>query len=418
MKKTRSFILALLLIACLSACGINEIPTPTDPSAAEIPPVTGPAVAKVFAHDLTYIGSEALQHTLELEPGVDVHLKYALPGSSNFHQALPITLSVPKGVYGGAEVSFEVTVSGGEFARPLNEEYGRYMYGPAYLGQHFVLENDQTICWWRRSTDVKNWEYEYDEEKIRDGTYPAPDFTPFDGDKAYVDVLIRADDRIVGCMTILIQLEDNTVVRDNMHYATRHYYPKLLGSVSFPAQDGTEQNVTEEQAKLGMDDWKQTDSKSEPRSPVEDVVLDVTDIKLADLEHSLLILETDEAVSRIYRVYGSLHVRFIETYEADVITNSDLLNGNIPVRSATQNIINQYDYYFVYDRLYELYDQEKLKPVDSFSELWQSSTGVWVLNTEDMHYVHGTDAQEILDMIRILYEDRGIDRLHEEFLPS
>ena len=418
MRKTWTVILALFLIVSIAACGTNKTPSPTDSTEAAILPVTGPAVAKALAHDLTCIGTESLQHTTELELGKDAHLKYALPDSSNFHRALPITLSVPKDAYGDAKISFNVTVSGGEFARPLNQKYGTFMFGPAYLGQWFTLENDQTICWWRRSTDIENWEYEYDEEKLRDGTYAAPAFTPFDGDQAYVDVLIRADDRIVGCMTILIQLEDNTVVRDNARYVTRHYYPKLLGSVSFPAKDGVEQNVTPEQAALVMDQWKQADSKSEPRSPMEDVVMDVRDIQLGDLEYSLLVLETGEAGSRIYRIYGSLHVRYMESYELDAITDAAVLSGKIPVRSATQNIINQYDYFFVYDRLYKLYDQEKLKQADSFPELWRSGGGAVVLNTEDMYYVHGADAQEILDMIHILYEDRGTNQLHEEFLPS
>ena len=410
-KIRRNIILLAIILLLVLSMILLWAPT-------ESPLVIAPAIAKVYAHDMTFPGNLPLEHPYEMETGVDLHPKYALPGSSNLHQALPITLSISEGEYSGAEITFAVTVSGGEFARPLNDEYGKFMFGPAYLGSQFILENNQSIYWWPRQTDLANWEYEYDEAKIIDGTYSMPEFTRFEDSNAYVDLIIRADDHIVGCMVLSIQLIDNTVVHGNVNYTTRNYYPKLINSVSFPMQDGEYQKISLEQVQQLIADWKLEDAENTRRLRNEDITLDTTTIELADLEYSLLVLENSENVCHIYRIYGSSHVRYIEIYETDAFTSSSMLNGEIPVRSAIQNTINQYDYTFVYDRLYELYEEGKTVQAESFSDTRQSGNNLIIINTDDMNYISSDDAQEILNMIRTLYADRGIDQLHEEFLPT
>lgn len=265
LRMHKNLLPALLIIASLllllSGCHPthNTIDT-TSATASDIPLITVPGTVKVYAYDLTYLKAAALEHPYELKPGEEPPAECGLPGFSNSHRALPLTLSMPEGEFEGAEITYEITVTGGEFARPTGKEYGTLQYGPAYLGRQFVLEDDQTIYWYKLETDIENWEY--DPEDLKDPeileNHEKPNVTNFTEEKAYVDVIIRADGYIVGCMTLLLYADvDSHPVVEDLGYSRCTFYPKLLGSVSCPMQDGEYQNVAVEEIQALMDFWKQ-----------------------------------------------------------------------------------------------------------------------------------------------------------------
>lgn len=247
----------LLLCMALSFVGCKAVPegpgdapasTTAAPTKPDVPLVIGPAVAKAYAHDLVYTVPYVLEHRVEMQICEAVPRDCAWM-QTNVHRALPIALSVPEEAYPGAEITFEVILSDGIFARTLKGEYGGQPYGPAYLGDHFVLENDQGIFWYPIWYDMENWDKETSER---------PNSIRFEGDKAYVDVIVRADAHIVGCMAILIYTE---VLPTVSGYTGTYYFPMLLGAASCPLQNGEYQDVDVEEMQALIEEWKQASPK-------------------------------------------------------------------------------------------------------------------------------------------------------------
>ena len=266
LRMHKNLLPALLIIASLllllSGCHPthNTIDT-TSATASDIPLITAPGTVKVYAYDLTYLKAAALEHPYELKPGEEPPAECGLPGFSNSHRALPLTLSMPEGEFEGAEITYEITVTGGEFARPTGKEYGTLRYGPAYLGRQFVLEDDQTIYWYKYETDIENWAYKPEDLKDPEilENHESPSSEYFTGEKAFVDIIIRADSHIVGCMTLMFYADvDSGRYTEGSGYHRCPFYPMLLDSLSFPMQDGAYQNVPIEEVQLLMDFWKQS----------------------------------------------------------------------------------------------------------------------------------------------------------------
>ena len=219
--------------------------------------ITAPGVIKVYAYDLSS-GTDISGMTYqELEKGVELPYEFGWHITTNVVPGLPIKLSMPEDIFEGAKITFEVTVNGGEFFRELGKEYGEYVFGPAYLGQKFLIENDQIIYWHCYQYDLENWKEKYDEEKVKAELkarlagettgYELPKVSWFTGDKAYLDIIIRADEHIVGCMKVLIYAEPQPSLWEDSNALENRYYAKLLGSVYCPKQDGEYQNVSREQ---------------------------------------------------------------------------------------------------------------------------------------------------------------------------
>lgn len=260
--------LALLLPGCHKTSDITLAPSgtaaivPSTPSATApiLSFVTAPATANIYGHDLSYFGLK-LEHPHELLPGEAVPDECALPGFSNSHIAYPILLSMPQDAYAGAEITFDITVLGGEFARETGEEYGPLRYGPAYLGRDFTVGNDQVIYWYKYETDIENWAYKPEDLKDPEilENHESPSSEYFTGEKAFVDIIIRADSHIVGCMTLMFYADvDSGRYTEGSGYHRCPFYPMLLDSLSFPMQDGAYQNVPIEEVQLLMDFWKQS----------------------------------------------------------------------------------------------------------------------------------------------------------------
>ena len=252
--------LFLLLTGCQQSSGVNPSndPVATPSTEPEITYVTEPGAVTVYIYDLSYRGG-ALDYPYELEPGQLPPPQYAFPGSSNGHKAFPLTLSMPESQFAEAEITYEFTVSGGQFARPTGEEYGPLMYGPAYLGSQFTLGDNETIYWYKYSVDIENWEHQPEDLKDPEilANHKTPEITIFTEEKAYVDVIIRADGHIVGCVTITMFADvASSPYLEGLGYNRCDFYPKVLHSISYPMQDGQYQDVTVEKVRALMDLWK------------------------------------------------------------------------------------------------------------------------------------------------------------------
>lgn len=224
------------------------------PGGGEDEIVTAPGILKVYAYDLTSGTTLDEMVSYELEEGIELPAEYGWHISTDQYPGLPMTLSVDEALLGGEEIVFDVTVSGGECFRELGGAYGKYYYGPAYLGQTFTLENHQTVCWRWTETDLESWTGE--EEDVFTGFVDGPGVTYFLEGKAYVDIVIRAGENIVGSVVIKIYAEDTSLPQGSMDYIASRYYAAVIQSVYFPQINGEYQNVTKEDVSRLMNDYE------------------------------------------------------------------------------------------------------------------------------------------------------------------
>ncbi len=284
-KFNKKLLLLLLIPALLAAAylGAGELGYyyyiqrygATAPKDAEIfcdPIVTAPGELNVYAHYVNAWIPGEFEACIKLEPGVEVPAVYGAPTGTSARYAIPIQLYLPEGEWHDAAITFDFSLSGGQFTRLLQFQmpYGEREYGPGYLGQEFTLENHQTIYWHQHKYDVENWEEEYDEEMILQtfihGSevtgYSLPEYSRFDGEKAYADIMIRADGHIIGCATLLFYVVEYEGAFNPDLYCGPIFYPMLIDSVTFPKQDGRYQLVTEEDVQGYFAQWKQESEHS------------------------------------------------------------------------------------------------------------------------------------------------------------
>ena len=219
--------------------------------------IIAPGVVRVYAYDLTSGTDVSQLECVELEQGVEMPYEYGWSAALNWYPGVPITLSMPENEFEGAEITFEVSVNGGEFLRKSDSvDEGSSMY----LGQNFVVENNQTICWNFIVTYPQLWDQKYESEQHRgtsqsDRGEEAKVMLFLDG-KAYADIIIWADGNIVGCMTVMFYADNLSIPPGSMEYIKCQYYAKLIGSIICPKQDGEYQNVSREQMEVLMESWK------------------------------------------------------------------------------------------------------------------------------------------------------------------
>ncbi len=107
-----------------------------------------------------------------------------------------------------------------------------------YYGQHFTVDIGKTIYWDPWGFDYEYMRQQYEKgEKIFDRTYIPLFLTK---NPSFIDVIIRADDMIIGYCVIEIQLLEGE------NFEVQEFAFKLLTMVSFPKIEGRWQNVTEE----------------------------------------------------------------------------------------------------------------------------------------------------------------------------
>lgn len=206
--------------------------------------ITGPGVLVVRAYEAE-APTLSEEYSKILEEGITLPPEYTwVPNMSLICPAtlgLPLSFSIPEDTYVGMEITFEIWVSGGDFEHlDYYYEFSDYFLGrddsvdsydiskARYFGGHFTIPNNKTIYW--RSTghvfDDINREMHYIE---------------LDSDQVFVDVIVRADNYIVGYAVIEI--------RDVGHEKKFTYNTRMLKSVSFPQIDGHFQKVSEKYVK-------------------------------------------------------------------------------------------------------------------------------------------------------------------------
>lgn len=244
----------LVAVAAMLAILLTAVLWPGEGNDSQL--ITVPGVVRVYAYDLTSGMDVSQMECVALEQGMELPYKYGWNVTLNLYPGVPITLSMPESEFEGAQITFEVTVNGGEFLRKRNSINDG---GSMYLGQNFVVGNNQTICWNFFHTNPELWDNanreENDETTEADSVEDLREIC-FLGGKAYADVIIRADDHIVGCMTVMFYADDLSIPLGSMEYVKCQYYAKLIGAIICPKQDGEYQNVTREQMEELMKDWK------------------------------------------------------------------------------------------------------------------------------------------------------------------
>ena len=205
--------------------------------------IIGPGVLVVHAYG-TDEPTLSEENSVVLEEGIVVPMEYTYdPAISALSKALglPFRFSVLAEEYTDQEISFEIYLSGGDFEHlGYLSEFSDYFLGlddsvdsydvakARYLGDHFTIPNNKTIYW--RATG-----HLFDDEK-REIQY-----IELDTDRVFVDVVVRADDHIVGFAVIEIC---DMGVENRCIYNT-----KLMKSVSFPQVDGRFQKISEKYVK-------------------------------------------------------------------------------------------------------------------------------------------------------------------------
>lgn len=213
--------------------------------------VTGPGLFVVMAHAVDDTGnaiveSEALQVGMEFPPTI----RYEV--NSHREKCLFI-FSVKEGSYPGMALSAEVKTNAGIFGgKPFDiNEYLKFEqddelvgYSDArqlvmgYYGQHFTVEMDKAIHWLAYGFD-----YDYMVQEIEKGNTDANTaykLFNFENNPSFIDVIFRADDKIVGYCVIAIY---ETSTKED--YPVREFSFELLTMVGFPQVDGRYQSVSE-----------------------------------------------------------------------------------------------------------------------------------------------------------------------------
>ncbi len=209
---------------------------------------SGVLVVRAYAADTEEFTEE---NSVVLEEGITLPQKYAFDGSVSFvDNGMSLMFSIPEGSYEGMEITFECILSEGSFELDLmlvceglhQEEVslllenmahdnGYLYWSKAYLGDHFTVNNNQRMYWVPYTMIFDHDKQEYKNAGI------------FSGKQAFVDIIIRADNYIVGYAVIEFYGDANTADQDG-HYS--RYYARMLKTESFPQVDGKYQKVTRE----------------------------------------------------------------------------------------------------------------------------------------------------------------------------
>lgn len=201
--------------------------------------ITGPGVLVVRAYE-TDEPELSEENSVILQEGITVPMKYThLPNVSLLKNllGLPFHFSIFEKEYENAEITFEIWLSGGDFENLyyLYEFSGKEdcvdeyeVLRARYAGGHCTIKNN-TKLWWKETGHI------FDEQN-RKVHHVEPE-----SDQVFVDIILRADEHIIGYAVIEIMDIDG---RGGFVYHT-----SMLKSVSFPKIEGEYQTVAEEYVK-------------------------------------------------------------------------------------------------------------------------------------------------------------------------
>lgn len=201
--------------------------------------ITAPGVLVVRAYE-TDEPKLSEENSVILQEGITVPMEYKYEPNVSWLQnslGLPFYLSISEMEYENAEITFEIWLSGGDFESLdyLYEFSGKEdrvdeyeVLKARYFGGHSIIRNN-TKLWWRETGHI------FDEQN-REVHYVQPE-----SDQVFVDIILRADEHIIGYAVIEILDIDGR--------GGYVYHTSMLKSVSFPKIEGEYQKVSEEYVK-------------------------------------------------------------------------------------------------------------------------------------------------------------------------
>lgn len=235
---------ARLLRAAAIAAAVAILITAVALWPAEENYITGPGLLVVRAYGAEYENDIPVEGVI-LEEGVEFTSSVTYDPTISYRQHYPFTFSMDESLYPGMEITLEVKSDVGIFYKRepfnllmLNMTPIQY-YLASHYGQHFTVSANKPIYW-----EPDGFDYEYMKTAYGEGkTVIEEVYKPvkFEESPAFIDVVIRADDLIVGYCVIEIY-EINV---DDGH-PDKEFSFTLLTMVSFPQVEGRWQKVTEE----------------------------------------------------------------------------------------------------------------------------------------------------------------------------
>ena len=190
--------------------------------------VTGPGLLAIRAYALNENEISEINSTV-LEEGVELPWEYAWSSAISrlpIFYGLPIKLVIPEDIYEGMDISLDICVTGGSCNRIPNitmDPYtGEIIAESDYnLGTKFSVPNGYTIYW----------------------TCDSPDMKVTARGRSFIDVIIRADNMIVGYAVIEVAEQLPEGVTEPPKGTVYPYLAKVLAIVSFPQVEGEYQSV-------------------------------------------------------------------------------------------------------------------------------------------------------------------------------
>lgn len=207
--------------------------------------VTGPGLLAIRANASEV--SEDIEEIL-LEEGIVLPATFEYRIDTNVAEVLPITLSIPEDAYPNMDITFEVSTMDGIFskAEPYDPNAPHNAPGATWLdmivgnfyGQHFEVPNNTSMEWTPSGLD-----YDYVVTELKKGVPYAQlpedkSHTYFSNNPSYMEIIIKADQKIVGYAVIEIR-EVNGV----LGMWARNFTIEVLKIVSFPRVNGKLQKV-------------------------------------------------------------------------------------------------------------------------------------------------------------------------------
>ena len=203
---------------------------------------TAPGVITVLTHVLDENGNLTEQAEVLKEGELFLPKIRQEAGSC---QTFPFSFQVDESLYPGMKLKLQLFTTDGIFCKnddsgqddPNLPEVLRLLL--RYYGQAYETEVGRDVYW---QTD--GFDYLFMAEQVEKGDYTfsaAYRNESFDKGPAYIHVILRADDHIVGFCVIKISLVDESVA-----VANRQFRFEVLSSVSYPQVNGRYQNVAEE----------------------------------------------------------------------------------------------------------------------------------------------------------------------------
>jgi hypothetical protein len=200
--------------------------------------VTAPGllVVRAYAVNNPIISEE---NSMILEEGVTLPWEYGYDSGTNVvAHGMPLFLSVSQDIYEGMEITFECFVSGAYLYQDVDlliDENGAidgfHYWSTSYLGNHCKINTNHTIYW-----SPYDRKFDYDKREVI--SVPGR----FQEDRDFVDIIIRADDYIVGYAVIEIFADPE--YSGNRPGCNDRYYARLLETVSFPPVEGKWQDIS------------------------------------------------------------------------------------------------------------------------------------------------------------------------------